>query len=1100
MQKTRMKYLLVITFLSLFCWHNLYAQDRIIKGLVISGTDNEPLIGVTVKAKGFGTGVITDIDGNYSITVPANAKTLVATYVGMRETEVVITGPVVNITMQDNQTELDEVVVIGYGVQKRRDLTGAITSVKGEDLVASPVSNVAQALQGKMSGVNVTTMDGRPDAEMKIRVRGGTSITQNNDPLYIVDGFTVGSIADIPGDQIASIDVLKDASSTAIYGARGANGVVLITTKSPKSGRLTITYDGYAQFKRPTKRQKMLDPYDYVVANWEYDYLLKANNGETWARAMGIGNYSNWTEGSITINNPQGIDAYKNISSSNPEKSIIDNAFSQSHNVSINGGTDKTKYNLSFNYLSDEGIKMASSFKRMNVMAKLSQEIVKNLKFDFDARYSRRTAFGDEGYRNSVGSNINRSVRYIAFTPLGDVSDANSKLNMDNKYISPDYKPSNLIADVYNKRVNENLRANVALTWDIISGLTYRTEFSMNQNKSNKNYFEGHKYRASIDASDAKASVDNSESYGYRYVNTLNYNIKGLGEKHDLNVMIGQELLASGLGSKRTSVTVQGFSEAYDAKKALAMLNQYKREGSSVEPQIYTYQGAPTKLASFFGRVNYSLLDKYLITATLRADGSSRFARGNRWGYFPAAAVAWRLSDEEFMASTKGWLDNLKVRLSLGQVGNDNIDASGLIEQYFTPITDNKYLYSEKGVLRPGYGLASDLMPNEKLKWETTVTRNFGLDYSFGNGRLYGGIELYLNTTKDLLMTANLPGYTGYVRRMENVGEVENRGIELSIGSEILKAKDYSLSVNFNIGFNKNEITKLNNEYKYTSGWGSSSTKPDEYILRQGKPIGIIRGYVHDGFYTTDDFNYNPTTKKYTLKPGVADNSKIIGGLPSGAYPGQIKYKKMSGSGDLINEKEDVVEIGDTNPLHTGGFNISGTYKNFDLFVGFNWSYGNDIVNVNKMVSSYGGKTPYRNWDKSFKDRYRIFDIQGGQLVRITDPEQLKALNKNAKTYMPYHEQPVLTSEAIEDGSFLRLNNITLGYTFPKSLTKKFSVEKLRIYTTIYNVYVWTDYSGYDPEVDTGSNMRSTTLPMPGLDFGSYPKARTFTFGVNLSF
>lgn len=1099
MQKTKMKHLLVITLLSLFCWQSIYAQDRTIKGIVTSDADNEPLIGVTVKAKGFGTGVITDIDGNYSITVPAEAKTLVASYVGMRETEVPITGAVVNIVMKENQTELDEVVVIGYGVQKRRDLTGAITSVKGEDLVASPVSNVAQALQGKMSGVNVTTMDGRPDAEMKIRVRGGTSITQSNDPLYIVDGFTVSTIADIPADQIASIDVLKDASSTAIYGSRGANGVVLITTKSPKAGRLTISYDGYAQFKKPTERQKMLNPYDYVVANWEYDYLLNANNGDTWARAMGIGNFSNWTNGSVTINNPEGVDAYKNISSNNPEKSIIDDAFAQSHNLTIGGGNDKTKYNLSFNYLSDGGLKKSSSFKRMNLMAKLSQEIAKNLTFDFDARYSRRSAFGDEGYRNGTGSNITRSLRYIPFASLGDVSDENSALNMYNKYIHPKYSPTSLVGDVYNKRINENLRANAALTWTIIDGLTYRTELSVNKNSSDKYYYEGSTYRASIDASYNKANIDRKESYGYRYVNTINYNVKALGEGHDLSVMLGQELLASGLDDKRTSITAEGFNNAYGPKRALAMLNQYKLPGVDIQPQIYTLHTQSNRLTSFFGRANYSLLDRYLFTATLRADGSSKFSPDRRWGYFPAAAFAWRLSDEGFMSSTKDWVDNLKVRLSLGQVGNDNI-PSGLWDVPWTPITDNRYVYSIKGQLQSGYEPLSDLMPNKELKWETTITRNIGIDYSFWNGRLYGGVEVYLNTTKDLLMTAAVPSYTGYTKMMDNIGEVENKGVELSVGSDILRGKDYSLSANFNISFNKNKITKMGDEQLYTSGWGSSGTKPLEYMLRQGKSIGIIRGYVYDGFYTTDDFNYNAATQTYTLRPEVADNSKIIGGLPGGAYPGQIRFKKIGGSGTTINEADDVVEIGDTNPLHTGGFNLSGTYKNFDLFVGFNWSYGNDILNVNKMVSSYGGKTPYRNWDGRFSNRYRIFDIQNGQLVRITDPDQLKALNKNATTYMPYHEQPVLTSEAIEDGSFLRLNNITLGYTLPKSLTKKFAVERLRVYTTVYNVYVWTDYTGYDPEVDTGSNMSTTTLPMPGLDFGSYPKARTFTFGVNLSF
>ncbi|MFR9166421.1 MAG: SusC/RagA family TonB-linked outer membrane protein [Dysgonomonas sp.] len=1099
-QKTSIIWLLIV-FLSMVSF-TAAAQNITLSGQV---TDKGGLavIGASVAQKGTTNGVMTDLDGNYTISVPKDA-TIVFSYIGMVTQDVKVDGrSVINVVLQDEAVALDDVVVIGYGVQKRRDLTGSISSVTAEDIAVAPVSNVAQALQGRMPGVSIVSMDGRPDASMKIRVRGGTSITQSNDPLYIVDGFPVNNIDDIPADQIASIDILKDASSTAIYGARGANGVVLVTTKTPKGGKLSITYDGYVQLKNPTERHDMMNPYEYVLANWEYATLFNTNNGTAWARAMGIGDYTNWNNGAgIAINNPSGIDAYKNMKGRSAEKEIIDNAFSQSHNIGISGGSEKTKYSLSFNYLNDEGLKINSSLKKVNLMAKISQTISNTLKLDFDARYSDRTAFGDEGYRNGQGTNITRALRYIPVTPLGDISDSNTDLNMYQLYIGKDYDPVTIVNDVYNKRNWKNFRANVALTWDILKDLTYKTELGVNKTWSDEYYFEGRTYRSAILGSNGSmARINKNEYYGYRYVNTLNYNFSNLGDDHRLGVLLGQELSAFREGDKSTSISVQGFPETFDAKRAFAMMGMYKVQGINYEPQISTVNAEPERLVSFFGRVNYSFKDRYLLTATFRADGSTKFRPGNQWGFFPAAALAWRLSDESFMESTRSWIDNLKVRLSYGEVGNNRVN-SGLWKSIYIPITDNRYLYSINNSLQPGYDLNNNsYMPNRDLKWETTVTRNIGVDYSFLNGRVFGALDFYRNTTDNLLVPNFIPGFTGYTRMMENIGKTRNQGVEFAVGGDIIRKKDFTLSANFNISFNKNKILKLadNDMITYSSAWGSTNAT-NEYMMRKGGSFGEIRGYVYDGWYTTDDFNYDTATGVYTLKPDVANNSKIVGSVPNGAYPGKIKFKKMSGTGTEINEAEDVVKIGDTNPDHIGGFNLSGMYKGFDFLVGFNWSYGNDVLNIDKVVNSYGAKTLYRNWNKSFENRYRIFDVQNGQLVKVTDPNVLNELNKNARTYMPYHEQPVTTSEAVEDGSFLRLNNITVGYTLPAKLTRKFMVEKLRVYATVYNVWIWTDYSGYDPEVDTGDNNYATSLPLPGLDFGSYPKARTFTFGVNLSF
>ena len=507
----------------------------------------------------------------------------------------------------------------------------------------------------------------------------------------------------------------------------------------------------------------------------------------------------------------------------------------------------------------------------------------------------------------------------------------------------------------------------------------------------------------------------------------------------------------------------------------------------------------------FFSRINYTFKNRYSFSTTLRADGSSNFAPSHRWGYFPAAAVAWRISEEPFMKKVSA-VDNLKLRFSYGQAGNDQI-SSGLWKTEWAAGSDG---YSYYDVGNSYYQFASGMMTNPNLKWETTITRNLGVDFALFNSRVYGNVDAYWNTTKDLLMVNALPAYTGYTTQMDNVGQTRNLGVEFVIGGDIVRKKDLRISANLNVAVNRNKVEKLSEEMKYmyySSNWGSNSTMPSggDYAFMVGKPVGLIRGYVYDGFYTTADFNYNATSHTYTLKDGVPNSFSVMGAFPSftsSVYPGMIKLKKLGTQSNAtkINESDDATIIGNTNPKHTGGFNLNISYKNFDAMLGFNWSYGNDIYNANKLANSYGRKMPFRNFSSMVNGWYNIFDVDGsGNLVRVYDPAALDALNVNATQPMPFQENAIVSSAGIEDGSFLRLNNVTLGYTLPKYLTKRALIQKLRVYATINNAWLWTKYTGYDPEIDAG-NGRNGTYPTPGMDFGAYPRARTFTFGVNVNF
>lgn len=1114
-KKLRICLLLLISMLMSI---SIHAQQVTVTGTVEDDL-GETIPGVNVMVKGATQGTITDAFGKFTIQVNGENTTLRFSFIGYDTKEVVVGNQRnLKVVMSEAATRLDELVVIGYGTMRRKDLTGAVTSVSSKEIAAAPVMNVAQALQGKMAGVNVMSQDGRPDASVSIRIRGGGSISQSNEPLILIDGIP-GSISDVPADMVASVDVLKDAASTAIYGARGANGIVLVTTKKAKEGKVSITYNGYVKFNTPTKYLETLEPYDYLAFKWALlDAYQDVDYVTPFTKLFGLGE----NRGS----NSAGIDAYKDVPTYNQQKEVYKGSFSQNHDLTVSGGTEKTKVLFSLNYMDEDGMKLMSNNRRASASFKLDQKISNNLNFNLDVRYTDRKTLGNEGVTSGSGSLLSQSWRFrpIAVRDFkGDLSYmTHSTLGEEFHVMFDVANPVNRIKDVDNLALNQSIRGTAGLNWKIIKGLSYNTELTLTRSYSqtknwsgpttNDTYYVSTGTRETIDevlyAGDADYSKN--DRWSLRWSNTVNYDIT-LNEKHRINVVAGQEYTDSGGSDMR--ITGKKYPSNFTKDNAFAMINQHDPTDGNMT--ISSGVSTPSRVLSYFGRANYTFNDRYMFTFTMRADGSSNFSPEHRWGYFPAAALAWRVSEEAFMENTSSWLEDLKLRISYGEVGNDAISANQW-SQYWASQGDARWRQILDNTIQAAYKMEADdnkRMPNRNLRWETTITRNLGIDYTLFGGRLWGTIDVYKNSTKDLLMLTNIPSITGFTQTYANIGQTSNKGVEFSINGTIFRNKDWNITAGGNINFNRGNIDKLANNIStiYGSGWFGGGNPNSDYLLKEGRAVGIVMGYktIGRGYYETSDFHYDSSTGMYTLKDGIADISNAFvpnhGGVtPAGqnAYPGMPKFHDANGDG--VIDTKDYVEIGDMMPKHTGGFNISATYKNFDLALHFNWSYGNQIYNANKLNSLYNsnkGGGLYGNRFNIVKNGYKVYDIDAsGNLVRVTDPATLDALNKNATLPLTYMQVGYVSDIGIEDGSYLRLNTLSLGYTLPKSLTQKAGISNLRLYGTIYNVFILTSYTGLDPEVNTQEKMGGSGYPTPGIDWGTYPRPRQFVLGLNLTF
>lgn len=1046
-----------------------------IKGNV-KDSNGEPVIGATVLEKGTkNNATVTDIDGNFSIKLTGN-NPLQISYIGMKTKTVETAGKsTINVKLEDETTNLEDLVVIGYGSVRRKDLTGSVATVNSEALAAVPVASVTEALTGKMAGVQITTTEGSPDADVKIRVRGGGSITQSNDPLLIVDGFPVESISDIPATDIEDITVLKDASSTAIYGSRGANGVILVTTKSGKSGKVNVSYNAYYSWKKVAKKMDVLSPYDY--AKWQYELALLKNENDLSSYTDYFGNYED-------------MDLYRDVEANDWQDIVYGrtgNTFN--HNVNITGGTETVKYAFSYAHMNDKAIQIGSNYKRDNFSLKLNTKPTKNTTLDFQARYSDTDIRGG-GANDATGVyDSDKRLKYaVIYTPI-PLANLDESAGTDDDFGNL-YNPVESQYDNDRKKERKTLNFAGAFGWEVFKNFKIRTEFGYDDYNQYDQRFWGTTtyYVKNVPASGNQNKpairLTDTNRHRFRNSNTISYDFSKLikNTDHSLNFMVGHEYIIT--KERENMNEVHGFPEDYTAEQA------WKLSSQGTPYTIDDNYSADDKLLSFFGRVNYNFKDRYLLTATFRADASSKFSEENRWGYFPSAAVAWRISSEPFMKSTQNWLDDLKLRLSYGTAGNNNIPTGQLSQMYESKATSWINGFTQ-------YWAPSKIMANPDLKWETTITRNIGLDFTLFKGKLSGSIEAYLNTTKDLLIQFPVAG-TGYDTQYRNMGETENRGVEFSFTWHAIDKKNWGIDLYGNLGVNKSEIKSLGSmqDFGKNTAWASTEIGQD-YWIAVGGQVGEIRGYQLAGRYEVSDFEgYDAATKTWILKEDVPDASPIIGTVRPGSIKLVDQPTEEGGVGNGVIGDEDNVIIGNVNPDVYGGFGLNAHAYGFDLSANFNFSIGNQVYNANKIEYTSTSKYQYRNMIDIMADgkRWTNLDPETGMLCN--DPVRLAELNANTTMWSPYMSKFVLTDWAVEDASFLRLNTLTLGYTLPQSLTKRVGINSLRFYCTAYNVFTITGYSGYDPESDC---IRKDALT-PGVDYSGYPRSRSFVIGLNLNF
>jgi TonB-linked SusC/RagA family outer membrane protein len=1074
-----------------------FLRQQIVKGKVLD-EKGIPVPGVSVlllepgKTKGT-KGTQTDNNGNFSIAVADLKNAVLAfTYVGYEEQQIKINGQLnLTVRLKPGSTTLDEVVAVGYGTIKRKDLTGSISSVSANDLKDIPVSSAADALAGRLAGVQVTSSEGAPGAETNIVIRGGGSITQSNAPLYVIDGIQVESgLTGISPQDIESIDVLKDASATAIYGARGANGVILVTTKGGNIMKTTVSYNGNMGLNKLTKSLDVMNPYDFVVYQYERSRGNPADE-ESFSNNYG----KSWDE----------LSKYHSMPGINWQQEMFGrDALMQTHNVAITGGNAATKFNISLTKNIQDGIMLNSDFDRNILNLKFDHTANKKLSTGFTLRGSTQKIFGSGtstgGFTQS--SFLRQAIRY---KPLI----TNAALGIDD-FDQAYYNETNALGNgvflinpiALNRAEYQNVEStafNIGgfVTYKIIPALSFTTTASLDYSGAVYDRFDDVNTPNSIGSSLGLPMVNviNTNKRVINFSNVFTFSSSafkktGFNKNNAYSFLLGQEMYDSSVDQINNKLGQ--FPVGITAEKALGQLN--------LGTAMTGFPNSPKtrfRSSSFFTRANYAYKGKYLATLTVRGDASSKFAENNRWGYFPSASVAWRLSEENFMKKLD-FLSDMKLRLSYGESGNNRI-GDFLFRQLFV---SNIFPYGLNEDLVSSY-VAKDLA-NADLKWETTVAKNIGLDMGFFNNRIRFTVDAYQNDVKDLLIPIPIPGNSGYTTQLQNVGSTRNRGIEFQLSGRVIAKKDFTWGSSFNIAFNRNTIKSLKSgmgQYLQGSGWGISG-QPEDFIVKVGSPVGAMYGYITEGFYQLNDFNYDPATRIYKLKDGVANNAAVAG-IPQ---PGSIKFRDLNGD-NLVDSKNDRTIIGNNTPKFSGGLNQQFRYRNFDLSVFVNFVYGNKIMNANKIEFS-NAYLRNNNMLNVMTDRWRTIDGQGnviqstatvnGAGVALGEaPEVLAEANKDAKIWQPIKGTGAFTlhSWAVEDGSFLRVNNITLGYSFAPGLLKKIKIKSLRVYGTLNNLAVWTNYSGYDPEV----SVINKTPVTPGVDYSAYPRNKAYLFGINLT-
>ena len=1011
---SRIKSLPICIFMFFFLFTPfVYSQSRKQITGSVQDVQGNPLIGVSILETGTSNGTITDMNGTYSLNISSTNATLRFSYIGYEEQLIKIQGRnVINVKMNEETSNLDEVVVVGYGVQRKSDLTGAISSINAaETLKKMPAAQVADLLQGRIAGLSIVNSSGAAGAAPTLRVRGVNSIKADGGPLVVIDGFPGGNLSAINPADIKSIEVLKDASSTAIYGSRGANGVILITTKSPKEGKLSVDYNGYVVAGTPADKPSIMPVNEFArMANdWNQAYYGK----------------DLYTERQIT-NFTNGYDTYDYMGNI-----INDYAISHSHDISIKGGNDKMSFLFSTQYIHNKGIAGHSTNDRWNYRLKVDANITKKLKFGANFYGMINSAAGNNfsGQYSLLTLAQQFPQTVLPYDKEGNLTQG----TIDNTGI---YNPIGFI-DEQKRNNNEDMTFNnwlqAYISYEIIPGLTFRNEQQINIGNrfygttSSKQSMNGFLKGKSL------ATYYDANSWGWRMTNTLNYT-KELNKNNRINATIGVEESLSRSYIMRQ--TAEGLTSESIGWKNMMLAETSKLEDNEV---------SKTTAISYFGRINYVLMNRYMATVTFRRDGSSLLSYDHRWDNFPSFSLAWNLKEESFLKNINS-LDQLKLRYGYGVSGNQAVAAYSAYTQYDATIGNGQIAYT----LVPG---------NPILKWEKTHQHNYGVDAAFLNGRISFTFDYYDKKTKDAINTVVLPADTGLSSGLRNAAEISNKGFEITLGITPITAKDFYWKADISLDHNKAKIEKLgdidSDFMEIGTGWGNSF-----YRYFVGEPIGAIYGLQSTGVWSTEEYN-NPDIKKPT-SPTVR--------------PGSYKYVDQNDSGTI--DADDYVIIGNGQPKFNWGMNNSFTYKNFDLNIFLIGFHGFDIYNYPRarLTSSLSPFPELAERWIAGKNENAIIAGFGKDRDAITSPET------------------VASSTFIEKGDFVKLKSITLGYNFSKGLLSKINLSAARVYFSIKNVCTITKYSGNDPELSISNPLR------PGLDMGTYPSQREYLLGLNVSF
>jgi TonB-linked SusC/RagA family outer membrane protein len=1039
---------------------NRAVTSRLISGKV-TDLNSEPLEGVTVTVKGKTISATTNEEGYYSI--PLNSSTgivLIFSSVGFtpKQLRLNATSTIYNVKLENSLKDLDDVIVIGYGSVRKKDLTGSVGQVRVTDMKKAPVASFEDALGGRVAGVQVSAVDGQPGQANTIVIRGGNSITQSNAPLYVIDGFPVENPNNnmFNPDEIESIDVLKDASATAIYGARGANGVVVITTKKGKIGAPVVAYNGWYGWQKEVNRQEVMSPYEFV----KYQFELNPTSAAT-----------------TYLKNGKTLDSYQDAEGVNWQDKMFRTAPMQNHSISLTGGTDKTRYAISGSLLDQDGILINSGFKRAQGRVVLDQTVNSKLKVGVNINYSALQANGQiatNGGDNGINASSYAFYSAWGYRPLtgdsafdltfaDDAFDPNITSTVDLR-VNPVVNAQN----AYNRAFTNALFSNAYLEYKFLKNFTLRVTGGITRNAVRTEKFNNSKTSAGNPLTvygrenGINGSINNNTLSSWLNENTLTWN-RRFNKDHLLNVVGGFTL-------QKTKTVIDGFTANQVPNEFLGISGL--DEGI---PIVNASSESEAAQASFLGRMMYTLFSKYLITASFRADGSSKFASDNKWGYFPSGSVAWRINEENFMKNIPV-ISEAKLRASFGITGNNRVADFA----YLSVLRQTGFTNGSANTT-PGYYFNNTHIPgsapvevgNKELKWERTAQTDIGLDVGLLNNRISFTADYYYKVTSDLLLNASLPSSTGYLTGYKNIGKVSNRGVEFTLNTVNIDHKKFTWSTNFNIAFNRNKILELNYDQPSLTTrvtWNDNFNTSLPYLARPGMPVALFMGYLFDGLYQYEDFNLMPNGT-YVLRENVPNN-----GLDRSLIkPGYIKYQDVNNDG--VVDANDQTYIGNPIPEHIGGFANNFRYGNVDLNIFFQWSYGNDILNANRIVFEGAEARQYLNMFKSFENRWT--------------PENTNTIMPAAGVSTPN----VYSTRIIEDGSFIRLKTVSLGYNIPAATLKKIKIKNIRMYAAAQNLVTWTNYSGVDPEV----SVRNSALT-PGFDWSAYPKARTLTLGLNVTF